>query len=194
MAEIRLNKLIRKYNIGLQNLVEFLKSKGADIEENPNAKIGEEYLPAIEKQFGKDLEMKEASEKIDIKLTEILEKTTRKQKEEAEDDEYDDLDKETVIKSSIFTPIAQDKPVQQADPTPKATVETEEETAPEIEVPEVVVPEEPVPAQAEKTVAEETEDNTPAYSETAESEEKKETVEQAAPTPAAVESVPDTES
>ena len=47
MAEIRLNKLIRKYNIGLQNLVEFLKSKGADIEENPNAKIGEEYLPAI---------------------------------------------------------------------------------------------------------------------------------------------------
>ena len=64
MAEIRLNKLIRKYNIGLQNLVEFLKSKGADIEENPNAKIGEEYLPAIEKQFGKDLEMKEASEKI----------------------------------------------------------------------------------------------------------------------------------
>lgn len=61
MAEIRLNKLIRKYNIGLQNLVEFLKSKGADIEENPNAKIGEEYLPAIEKQFGKDLEMKEAS-------------------------------------------------------------------------------------------------------------------------------------
>ncbi len=194
MAEIRLNKLIRKYNIGLQNLVEFLKSKGADIEENPNAKIGEEYLPAIEKQFGKDLEMKEASEKIDIKLTEILEKTTRKQKEEAEDDEYDDLDKETVIKSSIFTPIAQDKPVQQADPTPKATVETEEETAPEIEVPEVVVPEEPVPAQAEETVAEETEDDTPAYSETAESEEKKETVEQAAPTPAAVESVPDTES
>ena len=83
MAEIRLNKLIRKYNIGLQNLVEFLKSKGADIEENPNAKIGEEYLPAIEKQFGKDLEMKEASEKIDIKLTESLEKTTRKQKEEA---------------------------------------------------------------------------------------------------------------
>ena len=194
MAEIRLNKLIRKYNIGLQNLVEFLKSKGADIEENPNAKIGEEYLPAIEKQFGKDLEMKEASEKIDIKLTEILEKTTRKQKEEAEDDEYDDLDKETVIKSSIFTPIAQDKPVQQADPTPKATVETEEETAPEIEVPEVVVPEEPVPAQAEETVAEETEDDTPAYSETAESEEKEETVEQAAPTPAAVESVPDTES
>ena len=194
MAEIRLHKLIRKYNIGLPNPVAFLQSKGADIEENPNAKIGEEYIPAIEKQFGKDLEMKEASEKIDIKLTEILEKTTRKQKEEAEDDEYDDLDKETVIKSSIFTPIAQDKPVQQADPTPKATVETEEETAPEIEVPEVVVPEEPVPAQAEETVAEETEDDTPAYSETAESEEKEETVEQAAPTPAAVESVPDTES
>ena len=63
MAEIRIHKIIRKYNIGLANLVEFLKSKGADIEENPNAKVSDEYLPAIEKQFGKDLEMKEASEK-----------------------------------------------------------------------------------------------------------------------------------
>ena len=81
MAEIRLNKIIRTYNIGLQSLVDFLTSKGVEVEANPNAKISDEHLPAIEKQFGKDLEMKQASEKVDIKLTEILEKTSRKQQE-----------------------------------------------------------------------------------------------------------------
>ena len=55
MAEIRLNKIIRTYNIGLQNLVDFLSSKGVEVEANPNAKISDEHLPAIEKQFGKDL-------------------------------------------------------------------------------------------------------------------------------------------
>ena len=83
MAEIRLNKIIRTYNIGLQNLVDFLSSKGVEVEANPNAKISDEHLPAIEKQFGKDLELKQASEKVDIKLNEILEKTSRKQQERA---------------------------------------------------------------------------------------------------------------
>lgn len=64
MAEIRLNKIIRTYNIGLQNLVDFLSSKGVEVEANPNAKISDEHLPAIEKQFGKDLELKQASEKL----------------------------------------------------------------------------------------------------------------------------------
>ncbi len=30
MGEIRLNKIIRKYNIGIQNLIEFLKTKGGE--------------------------------------------------------------------------------------------------------------------------------------------------------------------
>ncbi|MGN1215466.1 MAG: translation initiation factor IF-2, partial [Candidatus Cryptobacteroides sp.] len=190
MAEIRLNKLIRKYNIGLQNLVEFLKSKGAEIEENPNAKIGEEYLPAIEKQFGKDLEMKEASEKIDIKLTEILEKTTRKQKEEVEEDEYDDLDKETVIKSSILTHIAQEKPAQQGSQARKAEEpeETRAETASDSGEPVArIVPQEEAPAE------EVPDQDVPENPEDKESVKMEETVEQAAPTPAAVETAAENE-
>ena len=59
MAEIRLNKLIKQFNIGLGNLVEFLQSLGAEVEENPNAKVSDEYLPELQKKFGKDLELKE---------------------------------------------------------------------------------------------------------------------------------------
>ncbi len=73
MAEIRINKLIKKYNVGLQELVEFLQKLGAQVDMNPNAKVSDEYVPALDKQYSKDLAMKEASEKIDIKLTEILE-------------------------------------------------------------------------------------------------------------------------
>ena len=72
MAEIRLSKLIKQFNIGLDTLVDFLNSKGAGIEDaNPNMKISDEFLPELHKKFGKDLELKEAAEKVDVKLTEI---------------------------------------------------------------------------------------------------------------------------
>ena len=159
MAEIRLNKIIRKYNIGLQSLVDFLKSKGADVEENPNAKIDDSFLPAVEKQFGKDLEMKEASEKIDIKLTEILEKAVRKQQDDTQEEDFEEPVRETVIKSSIITPI-EEKPAAKAAAEPEAeavpVVEPVQETAPKTE-PEPVA--EPVTAKvAEDQPAEKVEE------------------------------------
>ena len=54
MGEVRLNKIIRAYNIGLQNLVDFLKTKGLVVPPNPNAKIPDSYLPAIENYFNND--------------------------------------------------------------------------------------------------------------------------------------------
>ena len=47
MGEIRLNKIIRTYNIGLQSLVDFLNSQGVEVDANPNAKISDEHLGAI---------------------------------------------------------------------------------------------------------------------------------------------------
>ena len=75
MTEIRLNKLTRKFNIGIQTLVDFLHTKGVDVEPNPNAKVSEEYLPALEKKFGEDLKVKQDAEKVGIKMKEIIEKT-----------------------------------------------------------------------------------------------------------------------
>ena len=44
MAEIRLSKIIKQYNIGLGTLVDFLNSLGAGIGEdaNPNMKVSDE--------------------------------------------------------------------------------------------------------------------------------------------------------
>ena len=113
MADIRLNKIIKQYNIGLQNLVDFLNSLGAGIEANPNVKISDSYMPDIQKKFGKDLELKEQAEKVDVKLTEILEKSSRKQREETEEDDYEP-ERETLSKSNNLS----HEPKQETVPQP----------------------------------------------------------------------------
>lgn len=85
MAEIRLNRLMKQFNIGLQNLVDFLNSKGADVEADPNNKVSDEYLPALEKAFGNDVKAKEDSERVQIKIKEIIEKGTKKKDDDEEE-------------------------------------------------------------------------------------------------------------
>lgn len=184
MAEIRLNKIIRTYNIGLQNLVDFLISKGVEVEANPNAKISDDLLPQIEKQFGKDLELKQASEKVDIKLNEILEKTSRKQQENAKEEEDEEPVRETVIKTTIFTPVEQRQEAAQAPqpevaPEPKDDAQPERETAPSPE-PETRTAEEAPAKEAEQEVHQEPE---PVKEVPAKMEEKVEAVTESKPLP-----------
>lgn len=193
MAEIRLNKIIRTYNIGLQNLVDFLSSKGVEVEANPNAKISDEHLPAIEKQFGKDLELKQASEKVDIKLNEILEKTSKKQQESAKEEEYEPV-RETVIKTTIFTPV-EPKPepetIRPVVPEPQPEIKPEPQPEPVVETPVAETAKEPEPqpevkpepaerpveeTPAEKPKVEETESKPEPQSEVKKVETAKETV------------------
>lgn len=184
MAEIRLNKIIRTYNIGLQNLVDFLISKGVEVEANPNAKISDDLLPQIEKQFGKDLELKQASEKVDIKLNEILEKTSRKQQENAKEEEDEEPVRETVIKTTIFTPVEQRQEAAQAPqpevaPEPKDDALPERETAPSPE-PETRTAEEAPAKEAEPEVRQEPE---PVKEVPAKMEEKAEAATESKPLP-----------
>ena len=98
MAEIRLSKLTKQFSIGLARLVEFLNEKGANVDMNPNAKISDEYLPAIEAKFGEDLKLKKDSEKVAVKLKEIIEMGAKKkpnQEEEAPE-------REVVIKTNVL--------------------------------------------------------------------------------------------
>ena len=168
MAEIRLSKLIKQFNIGLDTLVEFLNSKGAGIEDaNPNLKISDEFLPDLHKKFGKDLELKEAAEKVDVKLTEILDKAGKKQEEE--EDEFEP-ERVTVIKSNNLSrdpePVAvpEPEPVQEPEPEPEPVAEPEPEPVAEpepvqepepIQEPEPVVEPEPEPVQEPEPAVEE---------------------------------------
>ena len=144
MAEIRLNKIIRQYNIGLQDLVDFLTKLGAEVDANPNAKISEDYMDAIAKQFGKDLEMKKAADKVDIKMNEILENSGRKKEKETV--EEDEPVRETIIKSNTF--LNKKEEAQPVVETVAAEPAKEQETAKEPEVVEAEpVKEQPVPEE-----------------------------------------------
>ena len=109
MAEIRLSKLTKQFNIGLQTLVDFLNEKGAGVDMNPNAKISDSFLPAIESKFGDEQKLKQDSEKVAIKLKEIIELGSKKKTEE--EDQDDAGVKEIIIKTNISS----EAPVQQAE-------------------------------------------------------------------------------
>ena len=85
MAEIRLSKLTKQFSIGLSKLVEFLNDHGIPAEMNPNAKISDEYLPLIEAHFGEDLKLKRDSERVTIKLKEIIEMGSKSKRQETPD-------------------------------------------------------------------------------------------------------------
>ena len=84
MAEIRLNKIMKQFNIGLQDIVDFLRTQGAEVDENPNFKISDEYLPSIQKQFGADLKAAEEANERAIKMSDILENSGKKKDEQGQ--------------------------------------------------------------------------------------------------------------
>ncbi len=130
MAEIRLSKLTKQFSIGLARLVDFLNEKGANVEMNPNAKISDEYLPAIEAKFGEDQKLKKDSEKVTIKLKEIIEMGSKKKA--TVEDEYVP-EKEVVIKSNVFNeerPVEEAPVVKQPEPAPAPVPAPEPEPSP----------------------------------------------------------------
>ena len=133
MAEIRLSKLTKQFNIGLQTLVDFLKEQGAEVEMNPNAKISDSYLPAIESKFGDEQKLKQDSEKVAIKLKEIIEMGNKKK---TVDDDAETGVKEVIIKSNLTSeastgpapqPAQPAQPVQSVQPAPVQPVQEEKE-------------------------------------------------------------------
>ena len=114
---------MRQFNVGLGDLVDFLQKQGVDIEENPNAKVSEDLMPAIAKAFGKDLEAKQAAEQVDIKISEILERSGKKAKAEAEEEEIEEVVRiktNTFINDKKETPKPEPKPEPVAEPVPEA--------------------------------------------------------------------------
>ena len=157
MADIRISKLIKQFNIGLSDLVDFLRKQGADIDENPNAKVSDEYLPALNKQFGKDLEAKQAAEKVDIHLSEILDKAGRGKTAKVQEEE-EEPEQEITIKSNTFInkkeAVAAPEPV--VEPEPEVVPEPEPVVEPEpVQEPEPVVEPEPEPVVEPEPVIEE---------------------------------------
>ena len=153
MAEIRLNKLTRQFNVGLQTLVDFLNGKGANVEMDPNAKVSDEYIPDLEKAFGGDAKAKEDSERVQIKIKEIIEKGTKKK----DDDEEEPASGTVIIRGAGNGSFAKaeeaEAPAEEVKAEPE--VKPEEEAAPaKVAEPEAVPEQKPEPMPEPEPVQE----------------------------------------
>jgi len=63
-AKIRLNKVLKEFNISLDRAVEFLASKGHEIEARPTTKISDEVYEVLQEEFQTDKTKKVASKEV----------------------------------------------------------------------------------------------------------------------------------
>lgn len=153
MAEIRLNKLTRQFNVGLQTLVDFLNGKGANVEMNPNAKVSDEYIPDLEKAFGGDAKAKEDSERVQIKIKEIIEKGTKKKDEDEEEPASGTVIIRGAGNGSFAKAEEAEAPAEEVKAEPE--VKPEEEAAPaKVAEPEAVPEQKPEPMPEPEPVQE----------------------------------------
>jgi translation initiation factor IF-2 len=78
---IRINKVLKELNVGLDNAVDYLSSKGIVIDKNPNVKITVEAYQILLGQFSSDKKLKEESDKF------LAAKTSKKESASKADDE-----------------------------------------------------------------------------------------------------------
>jgi translation initiation factor IF-2 len=68
---IRINKVLKEFNIGMNTLVDFLEKKSVKVDANPNAKLTPEEYDLVEKEFRKEQIVKEESKKVAAKVKNI---------------------------------------------------------------------------------------------------------------------------
>jgi translation initiation factor IF-2 len=68
---MRLSKVAKEFNLSLGKITEFLASKGRPVENNPNAKIGDEEYSLLSKEFSGDKSAKEEAQTVGLNLNKL---------------------------------------------------------------------------------------------------------------------------
>ena len=145
---LRLNKVLRELNISLDRAVEYLASKGHDIEARPTTKITQEVFTILLDEFETDKSKRDASAEISEEKRKEKE-TLRLQQEKLEQEKIaKEQAQQEVVKARAAVQKA--KVVGKIDLAPKKTepVEKKEEPVKEVDQPKV----EKAPVVVEKEV------------------------------------------
>ena len=156
---IRLNKVIKEFNVGLQTVVDFLAKKGHKVNASPSEKIDDAQYELLRKEFGSDKDLKNEAEKLfqDRQKEKEKEKAQKKAAAAAEMIETtvpEELRPKVVVKGTVDlnpkpAPAPAPAPAEQEEPV-SAPATPEPTPAPE---PEPALEPAPVPAPEAKTVA-----------------------------------------
>ena len=109
-GDVRASKILKRYNIGLQTLVDFLREKGFEMEQTPNAWVPSGAIPLIENAFKGEHDIKEQSKKVATKIKEITDKVKKDSLEDTEETEEETLMvRTTIIENKSNAPAAPEK-------------------------------------------------------------------------------------
>lgn len=104
--KIRLSKLAKEFNVGVGTLVEFLHKSGYNVENNPNAKVDQDVVTILEKEFGSELDLKKKTEqqKENLKALRDRKKTISIDDIQKDEDNFSDepSDDEIIIKTNTI--------------------------------------------------------------------------------------------
>ena len=164
---IKLIQVQRKLNVGINTVVEFLRKKGFEVEDNnPNTRIGDEQYALLVKEFGKDLPNggrerervvperphREASSVKEEKSSEIKTVIPEEFRPKIVTKGRIDLDRphkkvQEVQHQPVSVPVEKkvEKPVEAATAAKTADAQVEEVKTPEVKAPEVEIPEVKIP-------------------------------------------------
>src|ERR1700747_656918 len=69
--QLRLSKVAKEFNLSLGKIVEFLASKGKPVDNNPNAKIGDEEYLLLQKEFSSDKNARVEAEQVSQNISKV---------------------------------------------------------------------------------------------------------------------------
>ncbi len=143
---MRLNKVLREMNISLDRAVEFLNSKGIEIEARPTTKISSDIYKVLSDQFETDANKKVASKEVGEEKRKEKEALRIEREQEEERKKADELKRQEIIKAkaklsgpkTVGTIDLDAKKSQPEEPQEKAP-KTEETTTKEVEPESTVI-------------------------------------------------------
>ncbi len=157
-ATMRLNKVLRELNISLDRAVEYLDSKGIEIEARPTTKISQEIYNVLSDEFQTDASKKVASKEVAVEK--LKEKEALRVAREVEIEAKQEAKKPEVVKAKAQ--LSGPKQVGKIDlEKPKDAVSEVKEEAPKEEItppePKIETPAEPVKKEEEVEIKKEKE-------------------------------------
>lgn len=163
IAKIRLNKVLKEFNISLDRAVDFLASKGHEIDSRPTTKISDEVYQVLQDEFQTDKSKKVASKEVGEEKRKEKEALRLQLEQEQEDRRLarerraaDSVESKMVGRVELAGPKTVGKIDLDADKKKKAAPAKEEKTVepePETKPKTVVKAESPTVKEEEKTEA-----------------------------------------
>jgi len=141
---VRLSKVAREFNLGMTTVVDFLASKGIEVEAKPNTKLDPETYALVKSNFQGDKETRQKAQRsaTGIQERESITLASARKREVKKEEEEPEIDLSQFRKSEAAPVVkrTQPAPAPEAAPEKEAAPAAKEEVAPAAEAPKSEAP------------------------------------------------------